>query len=293
MIKRIIVAGLLITTMSSCVSRRLYNELNDKYEQCNNRMDLIQSEYDQLVARNNDLENSSTDLRELYNQVSKERDELQNKYKQLEKNYNDLESTSAEAIQSEIERLNHLKGTLDERTQRVNELEEKLNGMNESLNRLKESLSDALYSFEGKGLTVEQKDGKVYVSMENKLLFPSGSWTVSSQGREAVEELAKVLANNPDIAILIEGHTDTDKITGNLGGGITNNWDLSTKRATAIVNILEENPSIVRKNLTAAGRSEFAPIASNNTTDGKAKNRRIEVVLTPNLDEINKLLSEL
>ena len=86
MIKRIIVAGLLITTMSSCVSRRLYNELNDKYEQCNNRMDLIQSEYDQLVARNNDLENSSTDLRELYNQVSKERDELQNKYKQLEKN---------------------------------------------------------------------------------------------------------------------------------------------------------------------------------------------------------------
>src|SRR5690606_26829451 len=129
--------------------------------------------------------------------------------------------------------------------------------------------------------------------MENKLLFPSGSWTVSAHGRNAVEELAKVSANNPDIAILIEGYTDSVRITGNLGGGISNNWDLSTTRATAIVNILEENPSIVRKNLTAAGRSEYAPIASNNTTEGKAKNRRIEVVLTPNLDEINKLLSEL
>lgn len=293
MIKRIIAAGIILTTMSSCVSRRLYNELNDKYEQSANEMDLMRSEYNQLSARNNDLENTTTDLRELYNQVTKERDELQSKYKQLEKSYNDLENTSAEAIQSEIERLNHLKGTLDERTQRVNELEGKLNAMNQNLNKLRESLSDALYSFEGKGLTVEQKDGKVYVSMENKLLFPSGSWTVSSQGREAVEELGKVLANNPDIAILIEGHTDSDRITGNLGGGVTSNWDLSTKRATAIVNILEENSNIVRKNLTAAGRSEFAPIASNNTTDGKAKNRRIEVVLTPNLDEINKLLSDI
>lgn len=293
MIKRIIVAGLILITTSSCVSRRLYNELNDKYQQSNQQLDLIQSEYDQLVAQNTDLEKNSTELNDLFKQVSQERDELQSKYKQLEKNYKDLESTSAEAIQSEIERLDHLKGTLDERTQRVNELEGKLNAMNQSLDRLKESLSDALYSFEGKGLTVEQKDGKVYVSMENKLLFPSGSWTVSAQGRNAVEELAKVLANNPDISILIEGHTDSDRITGNLGGGISNNWDLSTKRATAIVNILEENPSIVRKNLTAAGRSEYAPIASNNTTEGKAKNRRIEVVLTPNLDEINKLLSEL
>ena len=293
MIKRIIVAGLILITTSSCVSRRLYNELNDKYQQSNHQLDLIQSEYDQLVAQHTDLEKNSTELNDLYKQVSQERDELQSKYKQLEKDYNDLESTSAEAIQSEIERLDHLKGTLDERTQRVNELEGKLNAMNASLDKLKESLSDALYSFEGKGLTVEQKDGKVYVSMENKLLFPSGSWTVSAQGRNAVEELAKVLANNPDISILIEGHTDSDRITGNLGGGISNNWDLSTKRATAIVNILEENPSIVRKNLTAAGRSEYAPIASNNTTEGKAKNRRIEVVLTPNLDEINKLLSEL
>lgn len=293
MIKRIIVAGLILITTSSCVSRRLYNELNDKYQQSNQQLDLIQSEYDQLVAQNTDLEKNSTELNDLFKQVSQERDELQSKYKQLEKNYKDLESTSAEAIQSEIERLDHLKGTLDERTQRVNELEGKLNAMNQGLDKLKESLSDALYSFEGKGLTVEQKDGKVYVSMENKLLFPSGSWTVSAQGRNAVEELAKVLANNPDISILIEGHTDSDRITGNLGGGISNNWDLSTKRATAIVNILEENPSIVRKNLTAAGRSEYAPIASNNTTEGKAKNRRIEVVLTPNLDEINKLLSEL
>ena len=97
-----------------------------------------------------------------------------------------------------------------------------------------------------------------------------------------------VLANNPEIAVLIEGHTDNDPFSGN--GHIANNWDLSTKRATAIVKILSENKNIKLENLTAAGRGEYAPVALNNTTDGKAKNRRIEVVLTPKLDEISKLL---
>src|SRR5690606_13877569 len=129
--------------------------------------------------------------------------------------------------------------------------------------------------------------------MENKLLFNSGSWAVSKEGKTAVEELGKVLAENPDISILIEGHTDNDKIVGNLGGGIESNWDLSTKRATAIVNILESNLGIDKKNLTAAGRSEFAPISTNSTSEGKAKNRRIEVILTPKLDEISKMLSEI
>ena len=98
-----------------------------------------------------------------------------------------------------------------------------------------------------------------------------------------------MLGDNPDIAVLIEGHTDNDPFSS--GGQIANNWDLSTKRATAIVKILRENSAINPENLTAAGRGEFAPIASNETTQGKAKNRRIEVVLTPKLDEISKLLN--
>ena len=126
--------------------------------------------------------------------------------------------------------------------------------------------------------------------MENKLLFNSGSWAVGAEGRKAVEQLGNVLAQNPDIAVLIEGHTDNVPYNGS--GALTNNWDLSTKRATAIVNILRENQNIDPSNLTAAGRGEFAPIASNDTAEGKAKNRRIEVILTPKLDEVTKLLNE-
>mgnify|MGYP000857969164 FL=1 len=129
--------------------------------------------------------------------------------------------------------------------------------------------------------------------MENKLLFESGSWTVGTEGKKAVKALGDVLAQNPEISVLIEGHTDNDKIIGTIGGGVENNWDLSTKRATAIVNILSENKGIDKKNLTAAGRGEFSPIADNANAEGKAKNRRIEIILTPKLDEITKLMDEM
>ncbi|NNJ80678.1 MAG: OmpA family protein, partial [Flavobacteriaceae bacterium] len=155
----------------------------------------------------------------------------------------------------------------------------------------KDAISAALVNFEGNGLTVEQRDGKVYVSMENKLLFDSGSWAVNSRGSEAVVQLGKVLAQNKEIAVLIEGHTDNVPYRGS--GNITDNWDLSTKRATAIVNILTQNSGIPKDNLTAAGRGEYAPLAPNSTADGRSKNRRIEVILTPKLDEIAKLLNEI
>ena len=116
---------------------------------------------------------------------------------------------------------------------------------------------------------------------------------MGTEGRKAVVEVAKVLAANPEISVLIEGHTDNDKIIGNIGGGIESNWDLSTKRATAIVNILSENKEVKKENLTAAGRSEYAPIMSNDTPEGKSKNRRIEIILTPKLDEISKMLNEI
>src|SRR5690606_25356137 len=180
---------------------------------------------------------------------------------------------------------------LDASSRRLNELENLIAAKDAGMKKLKETLSKALNSFEGNGLTVEQKNGKVYVSMENKLLFSSGSWAVGSEGRKAVVEVGKVLAANPDISVLIEGHTDNVEYAGS--GPIADNWDLSTKRATAIVNILCENKGINRQNLTAAGRSEYAPLASNSTTEGKARNRRIEIILTPKLDEISKMLNDL
>jgi chemotaxis protein MotB len=195
------------------------------------------------------------------------------------------------ALTAEQNRLNKVKNDLETSSQRLQELESLMAAKDANMKKLKETLSSALNSFEGKGLTVEQKNGKVYVSMENKLLFSSGSWAVGAEGRRAVVEVGKVLAANPDIAVLIEGHTDDDPYNGS--GPIADNWDLSTKRATVIVNIFAENKGINSQNLTAAGRSEFAPIASNSGAEGKAKNRRIEIILTPKLDAISKMLNQL
>ena len=180
---------------------------------------------------------------------------------------------------------------MEQRSNRVAELENMIAAKDAAMTQLKNAISKALTDFEGKGLTVEQRDGKVYVSMENKLLFESGSWAVGVHGKRAVQQLGTVLGDNPEIAVLIEGHTDNVPYTGT--SQISGNWDLSTKRATAIVNILQENEAINPENLTAAGRGEFAPIASNETTEGKAKNRRIEAVLTPKLDEVTKLLNDI
>jgi chemotaxis protein MotB len=196
-----------------------------------------------------------------------------------------------QALATESDRLNNLQKELEKRSARVAELERMIASKDTEMTQLKDAISRALTAFEGNGLTVEQRNGKVYVSMENKLLFKSGSWSVGPEGRSAVQQLGNVLAENPEISILIEGHTDDVPYKGN--GQLSGNWDLSTKRATAIVNILRENPGINPKNLTAAGRGEYAPVASNETTEGKAKNRRIEVILTPKLDEITKLLNEM
>ena len=144
-------------------------------------------------------------------------------------------------------------------------------------------------NYEGKGLSVEARDGKVYVSMENKLLFQSGSWDVETERKSALASLGDVLSDNPDISILIEGHTDNVPFTGR--GSIKGNWDLSTKRATSIVNILLENPEILPQNLTAAGRGEYLPIAPNSTREGRSANRRIEVILSPQLDKITQIIN--
>jgi chemotaxis protein MotB len=240
-----------------------------------------------------------------YNAANNNYKAMQASYAALEKNSNDALQANMnknrqllaqledkeKALTAEQNRLNKVKNDLEASSQRLQELESLMAAKDANMKELKETLSSALNSFEGKGLTVEQKNGKVYVSMENKLLFSSGSWAVGSEGRRAVVEVGKVLAANPDIAVLIEGHTDDDPYNGS--GPIADNWDLSTKRATVIVNIFAENKNINPQNLTAAGRSEFAPIASNSGADGKAKNRRIEIILTPKLDAISKMLNQL
>ena len=181
-----------------------------------------------------------------------------------------------------------LKDSLNRTAAQINELKVLIGEKESAMKALKQTISNALKGFEGKGLTVIQKNGKVYVSMENKLLFNSGSWAVGSNGKKAVKDLAEVLKKNPEIEVLIEGHTDNVPYKGAV---IKDNWDLSVKRATAIVRILQVS-GLNPEQLIAAGKSQYSPLDNNESSQGRAKNRRIEIVLSPNLDEINKLLEE-
>ncbi|MFV8464161.1 OmpA family protein [Flavobacterium sp. LB1P62] len=312
MIKRVSIGLLVLALSTSCVSKKIYNDLESKYTDSKKENRRLTDENEDLLKVKNQLE---LDRSALTSDLSKSKSELeklkadyaaaQNKFKVLQDSYDALEKNSSDALQNNMKKNRDLLDQLDEKgkalaleqerlnksAQRLDELESLIAAKEASMKKLKETLSKALNSFEGKGLTVQQKNGKVYVSMENKLLFNSGSWAVGSEGKKAVVELGKVLGDNPEISVLIEGHTDDDAFAAS--GPIADNWDLSTKRATAIVAILSENKKINKENLTAAGRGEFSPLASNSTAEGKAKNRRIEIILTPRLDEISKMLNDI
>lgn len=319
MIKKIVLIVCIVGLSASCVSPKVYKDLENKYTNLKKENRRLFDENDALTKAKNKAENTLRQLNKDYDEAVAERDRLQNEYAALKSNYDNLkrsydaleENSSAalaentkknrellaqleakeQALAAENTRLDKLKKELEGKSNRVNELENMIAAKDAAMTNLKNAISKALTDFEGRGLTVEQRDGKVYVSMENKLLFSSGSWAVGAEGRKAVQQLGKVLADNPEINILIEGHTDNVPYVGS--GQVSGNWDLSTKRATAIVQILGENAAIRAENLTAAGRGEYAPIASNDTAEGKAKNRRIEVILTPKLDEITKLLNDI
>lgn len=304
----------LIFSLNSCVSSKVYNDLESKHADLKRENRNLKSELDKYE----NLDEDFSALKKNYAEVVAERDRLKEElarnrrnYESLKDSYDALEENSSAAIAdnsrqnrqllAELEekenalareqaRLARLQRDLDSRSRRIDELEELIAAKDAKMNALKEAISKALTNFEGKGLSVEQRDGKVYVSMENKLLFSSGSWAVNTEGRKAVQQLGQVLAQNPDIAVLIEGHTDDVPYGGS--GALKDNWDLSTKRATSIVQILRENQNIDPQNLTAAGRGEHAPIATNESAEGRSKNRRIEVILTPKLDEVTKLLNE-
>ena len=316
---KIVLLLVAVTLLSSCVSKKIFNDLENKYAELKKENRKSLDDNQSLTETKNKLETDKSALQTELNKIKAERAALQADYlatdknlKTLQASYDELEKNSSEALQSNLaknrdllakleakekalaaeqSRINKLMGDFKERSERVTELETLMANKEATMKKLRETLSKALNGFEGKGLTVEQKNGKVYVSMENKLLFSSGSYAVGAEGKNAVVEVGKVLASNPEIAVLIEGHTDNDAFTAN--GPIADNWDLSTKRATAIVSILAENKAINKQNLTAAGRSEYAPLLSNESADGKAKNRRIEIILTPKLDEISKMLNEM
>ena len=251
-----------------------YRSLTSKYDKLNQVNEQLLDKYNRLLEGNlADTKKISGELQMTQTQLLKKQDELKQMESELNAKKKSLEDLTAE---------------LQKREARVAELQDILKNKDNATNELKNKLSEALLGFEGKGLTIVQKNSKVFVSMDENLLFASGSTTVETKGVDALKKVAKVLEQNTDINVLVEGHTDDVPMVGK--GEIKDNWDLSVMRATSIVKIITKNSTVDPKRLTAAGRGEYFPIDPAKTAEARKKNRRTELILTPKLDELLKAL---
>lgn len=255
------------------------DSLTRRIEKLRQHYDTTLENYMQQVAgKNRDLTRAQNLLTARTKELNMKEDELRIKEEEFAQQQESFRLQRSEMIakQAELQR--------EEAAMRA-----RLEAKERELEAVRNSVTNALVGFADKGLKVETKDGKVYVSMENKLLFPSASWTVSKEGANAIKELSKVLEQDTTLNIMVEGHTDNDPYRGNTA--VKDNWDLSVMRATAIVKLLlQHGPGINPSRIEACGHGEFAPKADNSTAEGKAANRRTEIILTPNLD---KLLQQL
>ena len=248
-----------------------------------NKYDVLSESYDLLVSKKSrEMANKAKEIKQLLKQLEDVQSSLFEKEDQLTKLSLSLEKKEFELVDAQ----NNLKS----RSNRVTELESIINIKDSLVTALKQSIAKALIGLEGDGLTINKRNGKVYVSLEEALLFASGKYEVNSGGVTALNKLADALSSQKDLKILVEGHTDS--IPFNSRGLVKDNWDLSVMRATNVVKVLTSNPNLDPIQLTAAGRSEFVPIASNKTIEGRSANRRIEIILAPNLDDLFKLLEE-
>lgn len=312
-------AAMMAVVMVACVPAR-------KYEEANQRIRTMQAEVDAANAKARDAQAALEDIRsrdevntkrvgELqrdtavlgnslrqmtgqYDRINALNNELLDKYNKLlagqgsenRKLLSDLEALRLDMMNRE-DSLNALgsrvaekQAALADTEARLAALQAELESKDQAMKALKDRVSAALTGFEGKGLTVEQRNGRVYVSMENKLLFPSGSYAVDAKGRDLIVKLAKAVESEKDLNVLVEGHTDTDKVQP--GGTLKDNWDLSVMRATSVVRIMQESSRMDPVRITAAGRGEYIPVDRND----KAKNRRIEIILAPDLKELYDLV---
>ncbi|MEY3084081.1 MAG: hypothetical protein RL037_261 [Bacteroidota bacterium] len=304
----------------ACVPAKKYNDLLKKEQAC-------AEELEKYKSSSNQYESVAKDMQTKYDVASKElakikqdtsvlgnkwrvlnRDyfKLQSEYESLEKSFDKLKNLSAKetaVLQADLEaknkelqskedalikldnELKNKQKLLEERERRVNELEEAMRKKDQAVELLKAKVANALRGFENQGLTVVQKNGRIYVSLEAKLLFKPGSTVVEQEGRKALVELGKVLETEKELEIVVEGHTDTDKMTA--ASHPRNNWELSVLRATSVVDILLANSAMNPMQIMAGGRGEFYPVDVND----KSKNRRIEVIISPNLNELFEIIS--
>jgi chemotaxis protein MotB len=256
-----------------------------------NERDKAVDNYNKISSKYTELQNAQEDLiKGNVKETQKLLTELQTAQANLQKK-EDLLRQLGQNLDAKKAALDELTFELDKKNARLAELEKILDAQKRIVQDLKSKVSEALLGFENNGLTVTMKNGKVYVSLDEKLLFKSASWDIDANGKNALKKLAGVLEKNPDIQIMIEGHTDN--VPYNPGNSqLKDNWDLSVKRATTVIRVLLEGSNIDPKRLTASGRSQFLPVDDHNTTDARQKNRRTEIILTPDLTELYNLINK-
>ena len=316
-----------ILILQACVPVKKFEEISDKQEVCAAELKTLKTLKTELQTENIELQSENQQLNDLnkrliddstilgkslrikekqYDKIDLLNQRIQDQLEMLQKGQSiekqrlmaDLEKRKSDLLVLEDQlrdfeidlnnkkkQLEDMSVELQKREQRVNELEEIIANKDAIVKALKDKVAKALLGFRDKGLSVIEKDGKVYVSMDAKLLFASGSTKVDSEGIKALKELAKVLEDQKDLEILVEGHTDTDKMRSNAHP--KDNWELSVLRATSVVKIMLGNSNMDPTTISASGRSQFIPIDLEN----KAKNRRIEVVLIPKLDELFEIIN--
>lgn len=269
----IIAVGML--SLSSCVSKKKFTDATTHIGRLTQELGETK---ESLSKTQGQLSDTQKQLQERSGELSRE--------KELNETLNNRLSQAVSTSSSVQEQLTEKERTLLEQQERLDQLQSLLDEQRAVMSNLKATVDRALNQYRSDELQIYEQDGKLYVSLQDKLLFPSGSATVNKEGREALGKLAEVLNNNDDIQIMVEGHTDNVPISGRF----EDNWALSTARATAIVRILTATYNVAPERAIAAGKSYYEPKDSNETAEGRAKNRRTEIILTPKLDELFKLL---
>jgi chemotaxis protein MotB len=311
--KNIFLYGMLTLVASSClVSKKKYDDilaqkvkmeadLADRSSQLDQANGNLKDLDDKLKKLKEDTTNLGIDVRSSTKKLS----DLEKEHEQLNTYYKNLVSSSGKlnrdveqqkeqllAIQQNLEHTrkqnDSLSTSLAEREKKVQELEQVMADKDKAVQELRNKISNALLNFKENDLTVKVQNGKVYVSLAEQLLFGSGSIEVDSKGITALQQLAKAIKDQKDINISIEGHTDNVPISKK-SLYMNDNWDLSVMRATSITRILTK-AGVSAKQITASGKGEFSPLAANDTPQNKQKNRRTEIIITPNLDELFKIL---
>lgn len=289
--------------LSACVSKKVYTEqvsqadkLKAEKELCEENLAETQGSLGLCNEKLDDCENRVYRLEKDTTTYGKELRNLGRKYEDLEMLYDTLNAQNQALLKMSAKEKESLKNELIKkenellrREERVAELEAALAAKDSALIQLRNNIAAALTGFSDDQLTVELKDGKLYVSLSEKLLFKTGSAKVDAKGEDALNKVAQVLKNQENIDIMVEGHTDNVPYVSS-SGPIKDNWDLSVLRATSVIRILTKEGNLAPTRVVASGRGEYFPVASNKTDEGKASNRRTEIIISPNLEQIFDIL---